>query len=74
VGVIDQDRVDLARRFRERDPLTTVIDRRLRLVSLHQRMKAAGLTENDLVRQRGRAPDELAAHRPENAGDGPYPA
>ena len=39
----------LAHPFLERDPLTTVIDRRLRLVSLHQRMKTAGLTEKDLI-------------------------
>ena len=32
----------IARRLIERDPLTTVINRRLRLISLHQRMKATG--------------------------------
>jgi len=58
----------LARRFLERDPLTTVIDRRLRLVSLHQRMKAAGLTDKDLIQlERGLAPDEMAANRLESA-------
>ena len=60
----------LARRFLERDPLITVIDRRLRLVSLHQRMKAAGLTENDLIRlEQGLSPDQLAANRHESAGN-----
>lgn len=60
----------LARRFLERDPLTTVIDRRLRLVSLHQRMKAAGLTEDDLIRlERGLSPDQLAAIRHESTGN-----
>lgn len=60
----------LARRFLERDPLTTVIDRRLRLVSLHQRMKAAGLTEKDLIQlERGLSQDEPGASRTKNAGN-----
>lgn len=59
----------LARRFLDRDPLTTVIDRRLRLVSLHQRMKAAGLTEKDLIQlERGLSQDEPGASRTKNAG------
>ncbi|QQR39027.1 hypothetical protein [Devosia rhizoryzae] len=60
----------LARRLLERDPLATVIDRRLRLVSLHQRMKAAQLTENDLVQmERGLAQDESREIRPKRAED-----
>jgi hypothetical protein len=60
----------LARRFLERDPLTTVIDRRLRLVSLHQRMKAAGLTEKDLIQlERGLSQYEPGASRTKNAGN-----
>lgn len=52
-----------ARRVLRRDALTEVIERRLRLVSLHQRMKAAGLTEQDLMDlERGLNPAHLQPH------------
>jgi len=60
----------LARRFLERDPMTTVIDRRLRLVSLHRRMKAAGLTEKDLIQlERRLSQDKPGASRTKSAGN-----
>jgi len=70
VGAIMGGLGALVRRFLERDSLAMVIDRRLRLVSLYQRMRAAGLTESDLIQlEQDLTSDESPANRADSTPD-----